>query len=363
MMTTLTPGFQGFLCELTGEPVPAALCLACAETGAPGCKLGTPAIIAGIIRNMRAADFSLTAAQAERADLVLDHGFSVTELLGCPRKKRLVQTHPWWEKPGNLYWAFRGNLMHAQAEQYAGANPYALAEARLFWYLRLQGRTIGLSGAPDLVVYEPHQCGWKLVDYKTITRISDRLYRHLCPETGKVIADMPYPLNGQQMNCRWCETRHPREALEIIQIDFQPRGTHQEQLQLYSLLIEKNQAALVAALRARLTAAGLPDELPAEIPVTGTELVYMDMKTSVRTEVEIWSQPDRLAFLKLKLAAAIDPALPPVLTDPGETWQCRYCPVAALCADLNRQETAAQDLAGAKMPAAKAARLLKELGF
>ena len=78
--------FAGFLCELSGEAISTDSCLACARSGAPGCEISSPAIIAGIARNQRPPDFALAAASDERQDLRLDHGFSVTELLSCPAK-------------------------------------------------------------------------------------------------------------------------------------------------------------------------------------------------------------------------------------------------------------------------------------
>ena len=75
--------FAGFLCELSGEAISTDSCLACARSGASGCEIGSPAIIAGIARNQRPPDFALAAASDERQDLRLDHGFSVTELRAC----------------------------------------------------------------------------------------------------------------------------------------------------------------------------------------------------------------------------------------------------------------------------------------
>jgi len=43
-------------------------------------------------------------------------GYSATETLGCLRKVRLEKEYDYWLKPSELYWAFRGQLMHAIAE-------------------------------------------------------------------------------------------------------------------------------------------------------------------------------------------------------------------------------------------------------
>ena len=177
-----------------------------------------------------------------------------------------------------------------------------------------------------------------MVDYKTMKKIQPHLYRHICQATGKQISDMPFRVRGKQMNCPHCETKHPKDEIQIIQVDFQPRGSHREQLQIYGLLVEKNAAKLAATVNSQLLAAGLPASVPLNAPVIGAELVYMDMAGMIRTEVEIWSCEDRLTFLKEKLAAAITPEMPPVLTDPTQTWQCNYCPVAATCEGYGQVE-------------------------
>ena len=363
MDTKSPPGFQGFICELSGEKVSAAECLACAEAGAPGCRYGSPAVIAGIANNMRQPGFALDVAKAQREDIRFDYGFSATELLGCPRKKRLIQEYPWWDKPSSLYWAFRGNLMHDRAEEYAEQNPHALAEQRLFWSLRFQGKIIGLSGALDLLIYQPKQEGWVIVDYKTIAKVSNHLWRHICKATGKIMSDMPFPVNGKGMNCRWCGEKHDKADIQIVKVPFQPRSSHKEQLQLYALLVEKNAATLAAAVNARLEANGKEPSVRPDAPIVGAELVYMDMKGMVRAEVEIWPREDRIAFLKQKLAAAITPDMPPVLTDPGQTWQCRYCPVADYCETLAEAEAVVDSAYAEETAEFDEERALKELGF
>ncbi|HOG79725.1 MAG TPA: hypothetical protein PK454_08215, partial [Anaerolineaceae bacterium] len=89
--------FTHFICETTGERVDPQDCLACALGGAlPGCQM-TPAILAGILRHQRPADFAMTQAQAalDGKPVTLDKALTVTELLGCPRKTRLMKTVDW----------------------------------------------------------------------------------------------------------------------------------------------------------------------------------------------------------------------------------------------------------------------------
>jgi len=38
-----------------------------------------------------------------------------------------------------------------------------------------------------------------------------------------------------------------------------------------------------------------------------------------------------MTLLKKKLAALIDPDLPPVLEDVDELWRCDYCPLREVC--------------------------------
>ena len=64
----------GFLCDANDLPVTIEACLACARSGAlPGCHQTAP-VITGIVRGLRPDDFGLT----------------VTTLIGCLRKARLM---------------------------------------------------------------------------------------------------------------------------------------------------------------------------------------------------------------------------------------------------------------------------------
>ena len=68
----------------------------------------------------------------------------------------------------------------------------------------------------------------------------------------------------------------------------------------------------------------------------GAELIYMDMSRMIRLDVDIWPYENRIAFLKRKLKAVITTDIPPILTDPSQTWQCGYCPVSATCEGLTQ---------------------------
>ena len=92
----------GFICDATDMPVPIDACLACARSGAlPGCHQTAP-VIAGIVRGLRPDD--------PAALLRAGFGLTVTTLIGCVRKARLMRETPYWLKPAQSYWAYRGTL-------------------------------------------------------------------------------------------------------------------------------------------------------------------------------------------------------------------------------------------------------------
>lgn len=85
---------------------------------------------------------ALLAEQQEREDRI-----STTYLLSkCPRSDFLQRTQPYSVKPGALWAAFRGTMLHGRLESYA--HPRNIAEARYFVSLDGLGE---LSGSPDLV--------------------------------------------------------------------------------------------------------------------------------------------------------------------------------------------------------------------
>ena len=326
--------FAGLICEASGEAITPQACLLCARSGAPGCEIGSPAIIAGIIRGQRPPDFALAAASDERRDLRLDAGYSITELLACPRKTRLMAEYDWWEKPTRLYYAYRGNLMHAEAERYLSEDPLAAGEARLFWFMRFSGKIIGLSGQPDLLLYDPSLRAWKIVDYKTIKEIPSRTYRYICPISGETISETPYRVRGKSLNCAWCNERHPLEDVRVEEHPPQPRGSHALQLQLYTLLVEKNVRRIAQAVNRQLSEAGSQLSIQADAPVIAAELVYLDMSSQKRISVDLLPRSERMELLKERLALHIQDDLPAILTNPADLWQCDYCPVREICARL-----------------------------
>ena len=326
-------GFQGFICEMSGEQVSPDECLGCALAGAPGCDYGSPAMIAGIARNMRVPGFSTRIAKENApGGIQPDFGFSATELLGCPRKYHLGQMYPWWDKPSKLYWAFRGQIMHERAEQYAALDPFAIVERRLFYYAKVHGRTVVVSGAPDLIRYSSLKEGWELVDYKTINKIS-HFFRHTCPYTGDVITEMPFPVNGNAITCYTCGEKHPKREVRIEKIPFQPRDSHSQQMQIYAHLVENVRDRLAAQANEQLTRAKQEFRVPDDAPEVSAELHYMSMKKPKRVSVEIWPVEDRHNFIIDRLKAVLRDDLPPILDDHSALWQCNYCPLRGACED------------------------------
>ncbi|MBI9047099.1 MAG: hypothetical protein JEZ06_21615 [Anaerolineaceae bacterium] len=313
--------FKYFICETTGEHTAPLDCIECARQGArPGCQM-TPAILSGIIRQQRPNSFALEKArQAWNGQSEIDHALTVTELLGCPRKNRLMKEVDWGEKPANLYWAYRGTLFHNEAELYAEAEPTVVSEERLFWFFRFNGQVVALSGQPDLLVYRPE--GWHILDYKTIKQIPGQIFRHICAETGAVIYESQWKVRGKQVNCPHCVTKHPIGEITIQKLPPQPRGSHLKQIQFYSLLIEQNSASLAGKI--------VSDEVLDEAPVNSAEIVYLDMSGALRLAVPVWSREECVALLRDRLALHMNPE-PDILKEPEDLWVCDYCPVRGEC--------------------------------
>jgi CRISPR/Cas system-associated exonuclease Cas4 (RecB family) len=143
----------------------------------------------------------------EAADPALQHAvagaaattptISVTDLTGCVRQAYLKATEPYYQRPDQQYWAYRGTLAHLLAEQ--GAGPGIVAERRFVRELELpNGTVVPISGQPDEI--DPSR--GLLIDYKT----TDRAPRQ------------PSPLHIAQLNAyRWLVSpEHEIERLGIV---------------------------------------------------------------------------------------------------------------------------------------------------
>jgi CRISPR/Cas system-associated exonuclease Cas4 (RecB family) len=277
----------GFECE-ADSPESAVVttdhCLACARRGAlPGCPATAP-VVRGIVTGLRPESFGLT----------------VTTLLSCPRKRRLEQAEPYTLRPSELWWAYRGQLMHGIAAEYARQDGEAIAERR---FSLLVGET-EVSGQPDLVLVARRH----LVDYKTTRAVPGPQRTWSCPESGRVIRTSAFAWRRKWMPCPHC-TGKQHTARDIETRDPpQPYPRHVQQLSLYRLILWEN-----------------------GIEVETAELVYMDMQQQLRLPVALLPLNEARTLLERRLALHQQDAMPDVLTDPAEAWECDFCPVRAAC--------------------------------
>ena len=284
--------FKGFICEHTNEKITPADCLACARAGAvANCPMSAP-VIEGILANLRTDHLRDTG----------DWGLTITTLLGCPRKTRLKYERDYWLKPGELWWSYRGQLMHGVAAEYARKDPDALVEKRLAMSLD----TVKITGQPDLVLLDRRH----LVDYKTTKSVPGPWRTYVCPRTGMVLREGQFAAR-YPIYCPACDTRH---APKDIERRGPPRayGSHVEQVSLYRLLLVEN-----------------------GIPVDTAEIIYQDMAAQLRLPVELLPLDAARALLRERVNLHIQPDLPGILTDPGDLWACDYCPVRDVCEELH----------------------------
>jgi len=283
--------WQGFLCELTGERVSPADCLACAQAG--GGSRGdtlcpwTPALIRGLTQN------------GKPRGLV---AYSATELLGCLRKVRLQEETPFWTQPSALYARFRGQLGHTLLAGCAGEG--AVIEER--YYADLDGHL--LTGQPD-AVYPARKL---VVDYKTTARLPGTWKVYRCPKCGYALYAGSGALRAKR-TCSACDDGVEYTVRELALEESPPRpyGHHVQQLSLYRWLLAQN-----------------------GIAITTGEIVYLDMSGVLRLRVALTPLEEVAAFLQERLAILTADELPPsIRKDDPEAWQCRYCDVAAACAE------------------------------
>jgi len=279
----------GLMCDATDMPVTIEACLACARSGAlPGCHQTAP-VIAGIVRGLRPDDFGLT----------------VTTLIGCVRKARLMRETPYWLKPSESYWAYRGMLMHGVAAQYAAEADHLVAEQRFAMRVEtLDGRLVEVTGQPDLVLLDQE----RLLDFKTTKSVPTGWRSYVCPETEQVISEGPYALRRKLIDCPHC--RLGQHAVKAIEVIGEPRAKvhHVLQLSLYRLLLDRN-----------------------GIVVKSGELIYQDMDTQRRVPADLLPLDEAERYLRERVTLALQPDLPSILIDEEELWQCSYCPVHDEC--------------------------------
>ena len=161
---------QGFHCIVDLEDVSFQACVECAATRGR-CQL-TSSLLRGMAEQAQARDAERSAIDAPtvpspepgeaRPPLP---AFSVTELTGCVRQAYLKATEPYYQRPDQQYWSYRGTLAHLLAER--GAGPGVVSERRFERALRLpSGRLVTVTGKPDEI--DPSR--GLLIDYKTTDR-------------------------------------------------------------------------------------------------------------------------------------------------------------------------------------------------
>ena len=315
---TSTHGFQGFICEITTEPVLPAECLACARKGAPGCTMTAP-VIKGILSNLRPDDFGLT----------------VTTLLGCARKARLKLEQPYWLKPSELWWSYRGQLMHNIAAQYAHEDAQAIAEQRFSMMVQAHGQLIEISGQPDLVLVDRGV----LVDYKTTKRMPQTWKTYTCPEAGNVIQEGQWAIRTKYIECPFCEDG--RHVAKDVLAQGKPRAYqgHIQQVSVYAVMLREN-----------------------GIPIQTAEIIYQDMAGQLRVPVELLPTAEVWALLEQRVAEHTQAGLPGIITDAEQTWECDYCALRSACEALHGGPVGAV-LLKAQAAEQNEAQLLKELGY
>ena len=288
---------SGFICDALDAPIAVTDCLACARSGAlPGCHQTAP-VIAGIVRGLRPDD----PAAALQAGL----GLTVTTLISCARKARLMRNTTYWLKPAHAYWAYRGQLMHGVAAQYAAEAEQIVAEQRFAMTVSLaDGQRIHVTGQPDLVLVDRRH----IIDFKTTKSVPTHWRRYVCPETDQLISEGLYALRRKWIECPHCTLG--RHEVKTIEVTSEPRAKlhHVLQLSLYRLLLHRN---------------GLEVE-------TG-EIIYQDMDTQCRVAVDLLSLADTERYLMERVTLAVQTELPPILIDEAELWQCGFCPARDEC--------------------------------
>jgi len=284
--------FQNFICEVTGEPTPPQACLACARSGAlPGCPMTAP-VVKGILANMRPDDFGVT----------------ITTLLGCPRKFQLKQEWDYNLRPSEMWWAYRGQLMHDVSARYAQDDPNAVVEQRYSVMVEAPEGLNIISGQPDLVYLDRRH----ILDFKTIKAVPGPWRAYTCPETGALIREGPYAWRPKMLACPHCfEGEHV--ARQIVR-EGPPKAkkAHVQQVSLYRLVLAEHGVAVDTA-----------------------EIVYMDMREQLRIPVELLPLDEAWKLIEQRLALFTTNSLPDILHDPEEFWECDFCPVRGVCERLH----------------------------
>ncbi len=298
-------GLAGILCVVTEEPVTFANCIECSHCGRnPGCPLTVP-IVERIVSGIRHPDLANQIAAMRGAQV----GFSVTELLHCPRRLRLQKKNIWFEKMDGLYRMTRGTAVHDLLE----GSPGGIKKTRLDWTFKFLGQKITLSGEPDLVELRPN--GLFITDYKVTENPPRQQSTWTCTGCGSATSKT----GDRKFACPKCGDLSRAGVYRDVTPP-KARSSHARQINLYGLLIEKNIADVAAALGAT-----------GQLPIMGGEVVYLPPTLPLRIAVP-YNREATMTFLKERLKALLTPGLPPVLAeDSDDHWECGFCPLAEAC--------------------------------
>ena len=171
---------KGFRCPYGQGDIDFAGCLEHSKTDPPECAFVYP-VLAGIVNNIRGEMEEIT----------------VTQLLNCLRKVVLEREHDFYVEPGQLYYAFRGQMFHQIA------SGIELDECVVEQRFKRDVAGITISGQPDLIVPGLR----KLYDFKTARRV---------PKKGRTYAQHQLQVNIY----RWLVLpHHPIDELELVYMD------------------------------------------------------------------------------------------------------------------------------------------------
>jgi hypothetical protein len=147
---------RGCLCDLNGEPIKTADCIACAASPVP------IRIKDGRAQRCRFTTTILSAIY-ENDERRKNAGISVTELTGCLRQTYLKKSQDYYQAPIKLWPALRGTMFHALFER--AQNDKVIRERRL----TRQINGLWITGQPDEIDPERKV----IIDYKSKENIPD----------------------------------------------------------------------------------------------------------------------------------------------------------------------------------------------
>jgi len=232
--------------------------------------------------------------------------FSASQLTVCPRQIRLKRQVDWWVEPKQMYWAFRGQMMHGIGQHYANEYDFGVIVERRIKE-NVNGRT--LSGQVDL--FYPDR--GHLIDYKSTIRLPGPWKVYYCGSCGKVLKESPWAIrkNTRSFQCPHCHYGNLyRERQEnLVLLPPRTRGHHDKQINIYAWLLSRKGYTVRTA-----------------------EIVYMAPDDMLRIPVPLWGEDEVRPYIEHRLACLYTEAAPSGVADnPEENWQCRYCEVADNC--------------------------------